>query len=126
MFNYKLQKIKKYLIKHLNKKFISLSFVSYVSLILFTKKKDESLRFYINYKKLNTLIKRNRYSLLLINETFVRIQESKYLTRLNIIAAFNKLRIHLNSENLTTFIIFFNLYKYYVIFFDLINEFIFY
>ncbi len=121
MFNYKFQKIKKYLIKHLNKEFISLSFASYASFILFAKKKDESLRFCVNYKKLNALIKRNRYSLSLINETFNRIQESKCLTRLNIIAAFNKLRMHSDSENLTTFIIFFNLYKYYVISFDLIN-----
>ncbi len=126
MFNYKLQKIKKYLIKHLNKEFISFSFFLYVSFILFVKKKDESLRFYVNYKKLNALIKRDRYSLSLINETFARIQESKYLTRLNIIAAFNKLRIHSDSENLTTFIIFFNSYKYYVMFFDLINESVFY
>ncbi len=73
MFNYKLQKIKKYLIKYLNKEFISFSFVFYVSLILFAKKKDKSLRFCINYKKLNTLIKRDRYSLLLINKIFVRI-----------------------------------------------------
>ncbi len=73
MFNYKLQKIKKYLIKYLNKEFISLSFVSYALLILFAKKKDESLRFYVNYKKINALIKRNRYSLSLINETFARI-----------------------------------------------------
>ncbi len=122
MFNYKLQKIKKYLIKHLNKEFILLSFVSYASLILFAEKKDESLRFCVNYKKLNALIKRNRYSLSLINETFTRIQENKYLTQLNIIAAFNKLRMHLNSENLTTFIIFFDSYKYYVMSFDLINE----
>jgi len=80
MFNHKLQKIKKYLIKHLNKEFIFFSFASYVSLILFAEKKDESLRFCIDYRKLNALIKRNRYSLLLINETFTRIQESKYLT----------------------------------------------
>ncbi len=73
MFNYKLQKIKKYLIKYLNKEFISLSFISYALLILFAKTKDKSLRFYINYKKLNALIKRNRYSLSLINETFARI-----------------------------------------------------
>jgi len=57
MFNYKLQKIKKYLINHLNKEFIFFSFISYISLILFIKKKDESLRFCINYKKLNALIK---------------------------------------------------------------------
>jgi len=57
MFNHKLQKIKKYLIDYLNKEFIFFSFASYVSLILFIKKKDDSLRFCINYRKLNALIK---------------------------------------------------------------------
>jgi len=80
MFNHKLQKIKKYLIDHLNKEFIFFSFASYVSLILFIEKKDESLRFCIDYRKLNALIKRDHYSLSLIDETFARIQESKYLT----------------------------------------------
>jgi len=76
MFNHKLQKIKKYLIKHLNKEFIFFNFASYVSLILFAEKKDESLRFCIDYRKLNALIKRNRYSLSLIDEILARIQES--------------------------------------------------
>jgi len=76
MFNHKLQKIKKYL----NKEFIFFSFASYVSLILFAEKKDESLRFCVDYRKLNALIKRNHYSLSLIDETFACIQESKYLT----------------------------------------------
>jgi len=80
MFDHKLQKIKKYLIKHLNKEFIFFSFASYVSLILFAEKKDESLRFCIDYRKLNALIKRDCYSLSLIDKTFARIQESKYLT----------------------------------------------
>ncbi len=70
MFNHKLQKIKKYLINHLNKEFIFFSFVSYILLILFIEKKDDSLRFCIDYRKLNALIKRNCYSLSLINETF--------------------------------------------------------
>ncbi len=73
MFEHKLQKVKKYLIKHLNKRFISFSFSLYASLILFVKKKDGSLRFCVNYRKLNSLIKRDRYSLLLINETLARI-----------------------------------------------------
>jgi len=42
MFDHKLQKIKKYLINHLNKEFIFFSFTSYILLILFIKKKDES------------------------------------------------------------------------------------
>jgi len=126
MFNHKLQKIKKYLINRLNKEFIFFSFASYVSLILFIKKKDESLRFCIDYRKLNALIKRNHYSLSLIDETFTHIQESKYLTRLNIIVAFNKLHMHSDNEDLTIFIIFFDSYKYHVMLFKLINESTFY
>ncbi len=126
MFDHKLQKIKKYLINHLNKEFIFFSFASYVSLILFIEKKDDSLRFCIDYRKLNALIKRDRYSLSLIDETLARIQESKYLTRLNIIVTFNKLRMHSDSENLTIFIIFFDSYKYHVMLFELINESAFY
>ncbi len=126
MFDHKLQKIKKYLINHLNKEFIFFSFASYVSLILFIKKKDDSLRFCVDYWKLNALIKRDHYSLSLIDETLACIQESKYLTRLNIIVAFNKLHMHSDSEDLTIFIIFFNSYKYHVMLFELINKSAFY
>ncbi len=126
MFNHKLQKIKKYLIEHLNKEFIFSSFTSYVLLILFIEKKNDSLRFCINYRKLNALIKRNHYSLSLIDEIFTWIQESKYLIWLNIIVAFNKLRMHSDNEDLTIFIIFFDSYKYHVMLFELINESTFY
>ncbi len=126
MFNHKLQKIKKYLINHLNKEFIFFSFASYVSLILFIEKKDDSLRFCVDYRKLNALIKRDRYSLSLIDEILVCIQESKYLTWLNILVMFNKLRMHSDSKDLIIFIIFFNSYKYHVMFFKLINESAFY
>jgi len=126
MFDYKLQKMKNYLIKHLNKDFISSSSASYASLILFIEKKNDSLRFCINYRKLNALIKRNRYFLSLIDETLTHIQDSRYLTQLNIIVIFNKLRMHLNSENLTIFIISFDFYKYHVMSFELINDLTFY
>ncbi len=126
MFNHKLQKIKKYLINYLNKEFIFFNFASYISLILFIEKKDDSLRFCVDYRKLNALIKRDHYSLSLIDETFAHIQESKYLTWLNIIIMFNKLRMHSDSEDLTIFIIFFDSYKYYIMLFELINESAFY
>jgi len=126
MSDYKLQKMKNYLIKHLNKNFISFSSISYASLILFVEKKDDSLRFCVDYRKLNALIKRNRYSLLLIDETLARIQDSKYLTQLNIIVVFNKLRMHSSSEDLTIFITSFDFYKYHVMSFELINDLTFY
>ncbi len=80
MLSHKLQKIKKYLEENLKKKFITLSKALFASLILFVKKKDNSFRFCINYQKLNALIKRNRYSILLIDEVLAWIQDSKYLT----------------------------------------------
>jgi len=126
MSDYKLQKMKNYLIKHLNKDFISSSLALYASLILFIKKKDDSLRFCVNYRKLNALIKRNRYFLSLINETLAHIQGSRYLTRLNIIVTFNKLRMHSSSEDLTIFIISFDFYKYHMMSFELINDSTFY
>ncbi len=126
MSDYKLQKMKNYLIEHLNKNFISFSLISYASLILFIEKKDDSLRFCVNYRKLNALIKRNRYSLFLIDETLACIQDSKYLTQLNIIIIFNKLRMHSESEDLTIFIIFFDFYKYHIMSFKLINDSTFY
>ncbi len=126
MSDYKLQKIKNYLIKHLNKDFISSSSASYASLILFVEKKDDSLRFCVDYRKLNALIKWNCYSLSLIDETFAHIQESKYLTWLNIIVTFNKLHMHSDDENLTIFITSFDFYKYHVMTFELINDSTFY
>ena len=126
MFNHKLQKIKKYLINYLNKEFIFFSFALYVSFILFIEKKDDSLRFCVDYRKLNALIKRDCYSLSLIDETLACIQESKYLTWLNIIVTFNKLCMHSNNKDLTIFIIFFDSYKYHVMLFKLINESAFY
>jgi hypothetical protein len=68
MSNHKLQKVKEYLEENLKKKFIIFSKVSFASSILFIEKKDDSLCFCVNYRKLNALIKRNRYSIFLINE----------------------------------------------------------
>ncbi len=122
ILSHKLQKIKKYLEENLKKKFITLSKAFFASSILFVKKKDDSLYFCMNYWKLNALIKRNRYSILLINEVLAQIQDSKYLTQFNIIIMFNKLHMSIESENLITFVTFFDVYKYKVMLFELINE----
>ncbi len=122
MSSYKLQKIKEYLEENLKKEFITLSKASFASSILFVKKKDDSLCFCMNYQKLNALIKRNCYSILLIDEVLAWIQDSKYLTQFNIIVTFNKLHMSSKSEDLTTFVTFFNIYKYRVMLFELINE----
>ncbi len=122
MFLYKLQKVKKYLNENLFKEFITSSKVSYFSLVLFTLKANEDLWFYIDYWKLNAIIRRNRYSLSLINEIIDKIVGCKHLTRLNIISTFNKLWMHSDSENYTIFIIALEAYKSKMLLFELIND----
>ncbi len=126
MFSVKLLKIKKYLNKNLLKKFITSSQTLYFFLVLFVLKANEDLWFCVNYQKLNVIFKRNKYSLLLINEIINKIVSCKHLTRLNIISAFNKLQMHLNNENYITFITALEAYKYKMLLFKLTNESIFF
>ena len=123
MLSYKLEKVKKYFIENLFKKFITFSKASYSSSMLFAIKINEDLRFCVDYRKFNVMTKRNRYPLFLIKEIIEKIIECKHLIELNIIAAFNKLRMHLDNENYTTFITVLSVYKYCVLSFNLINEF---
>jgi hypothetical protein len=60
MFKEKLKIVKKYLENNLEKRFITASRSSFVSSIMFMKKTNKSLRFCVDYRKLNQLIKKNR------------------------------------------------------------------
>jgi len=126
MSSLKLLKVKKYLNENLSKKFITSSQTFYSSLVLFVLKANEDLCFCVNYCKLNVIFKRNKYSLLLINEIIDKIADCKHLTKVNIISTFNKLWMHLDNENYITFITALEAYKYRVLFFELTNESIFF
>ncbi len=126
MSSVKLLKVKKYLNENLSKKFITFSQTLYFFSILFALKANKDLWFYMNYWKLNVIFKRNKYSLSLINEIIDKIVSCKHLTRLNIISAFNKLRMHLNNENYIIFITALEAYKYKMLSFKLTNELIFF
>ena len=54
-----LKTVKKYLKDNLNKDFIQISSVLIVFSMLFVQKLKEELRFCINYRKLNAIIKKN-------------------------------------------------------------------
>ena len=118
----KLLKIKEYLEKNLKKEFISSSLIFYALSILFVVKSNKSLRFCVNYRKLNVVTKLNQYLILLIKEILAQITDCKYFIKLNIIVVFNKLRMHFDNKDYIIFVIFINIYKYYVLSFDLINE----
>ena len=70
--NHKLEQIKKYLNEHLKKKFIVFNYILFASFVLFIEKSNKELRFYVDYTKLNVIIKRNRYSISLIEEILIK------------------------------------------------------
>ena len=123
MFSYKFEKIKKYFIKNLFKSFITFNKTLYFSSILFIMKINENLRFCVNYQKFNVMTKWNWYFLSLIEKIIKKIIKCKYFIKLNIIAVFNKFRMHFDHENYTIFIIILSAYKYRVFSFKLINDF---
>ena len=122
MSGYKLQKLKDYIAENLGKGFIEPSKALYGSPILFALKSNGDLRLCVDYRVLNSITKRNRYPIPLINEVLARVAGYKYLTRLDIITAFNKLRISPESEDLITFVISLGAFKYKVIPFRLTNS----
>jgi hypothetical protein len=90
--------IKQYLEKHLQKSFIKSSSAAYSSFILFVRKSDEGLRFCVNYKKLNAITKKNRYSLTLISEVIARLIKVKFITKIDIRHVFNRIRMIIEKD----------------------------
>ena len=90
--------LRKTLIDLLDKGFIRVSNSLIITPVLFIKKLKRGLRFYIDYKRLNRVIKKDRYSLPFIYETLRNINKAKWFTKLNVIAAFYKLRILKGDE----------------------------
>ena len=124
MFYHKLIKLKKYFDENFKKSFIIVNSIVFVFFVLFVIKFNNNFRFCVNYKKFNVIIKRNKYFIFLIKKTLIKIIDFKYFIKLNIIVIFNKLRINSNNKNFITFIIFLNFYKYKVLLFKFINEFV--
>ena len=58
------------------------------ALILFIKKKDRSLRLYIDYRGLNKVTIKNRHPLLLIAELLEQLAEARFYTKLNVYKAY--------------------------------------
>ena len=121
MFKNELLILQKYLKKNFNKKFIRFNFFEYSFFVLFVKKLDKNLRFCVDYRKLNVIIKKNRYFMFFIQKTLDRICDFKYFIKINIITTFNRLRINSESKKYTVFRIRFDLFEYLIMLFELCN-----
>jgi hypothetical protein len=113
--------LRKTLTELLDKGFIRVSNSPAAAPVLFVKKPGGGLRFCCDYRALNKLTKKDRYPLPLINETLERIGKARWFTKLDVIAAFHKIRIAEGDEWLTAFRTRYGLYEWLVTPFGLAN-----
>lgn len=106
--------LRKTLLDYLDKGFIRVSSSPAAAPVLFARKPGGGLRFCCDYRALNKLTKKDRYPLPLIQETLERIGKAHWFTKLDVIAAFHKIRIAEGQEWLTAFRTRFGLYEWLV------------
>ncbi len=113
--------LRKTLNEHLDKGFIRVSNSPAAAPVLFVRKPGGGLRFCCDYRALNKLTRKDRYPLPLIQETLNRIGKARWFTKLDVIAAFHKIRIREGDEWMTAFRTRFGLYEWLVTPFGLAN-----
>ena len=113
--------LRKTLTEHLEKGFIRVSNSPAAAPVLFVRKPGGGLRFCVDYRALNRITKKDRYPLPLIHETLRNIGQAKWFTKLDVIAAFNKIRIAKGDEWKTAFRTRYGLYEWMVTPFGLAN-----
>jgi transposase InsO family protein len=113
--------LRKTLNEYLDKGFIRVSSSPAAAPVLFVRKPNGGLRFCVDYRALNAITKKDRYPLPLIKETLTSIGKARYFTKLDVIAAFHKIRIAEGDEWKTAFRTRFGLYEWMVTPFGLAN-----
>jgi transposase InsO family protein len=106
-----LKTLKEWLEENLQKGFIRPSSSPVASPVLFVKKPDGGLRFCVDYRALNNITVKDRYPLPLIKESLNNLAGMRYFSKIDIISAFNNIRIREGEEYLTAFRTRFGLYE---------------
>jgi hypothetical protein len=106
--------LRKTLTDHLDKNWIRASSFPGEASVLFVKKPEEGLRFYMDYRALNALTEKNRYPFPLIWKTLRSLSKARWLTKVDVRAAFHKLRIKEGDEWKTVFRTKFGLFEWLV------------
>ncbi|CAJ2512148.1 Uu.00g051630.m01.CDS01 [Anthostomella pinea] len=107
----KLLALKEWLEENLRKGFVRPSSSPVASPVLFVKKADKSLHFCVDYRGLNNISVKDRYPLPLTKESLNNLKGMKYFTKINIVSAFNNIRMKKGQEYLTAFRTRFGLYE---------------
>ena len=82
--------------------------------VLFVRKPGGGLRFCVDYRALNAITQRDRYPLPLIKETLRQVARATWVSKLDVCAAFHRLRIKEGDEWKTAFRTRFGAFEYLV------------
>jgi hypothetical protein len=106
-----LQTLREWLDENLKKGFIRPSSSPVTSPVLFVKKPGGGLRLCMDYRALNEISVKDRYPLPLVKETLNSLEGMKFFTKIDIISAFNNVRMKEGHEKLTAFLTRFGLFE---------------
>ncbi|KAL5596424.1 uncharacterized protein BROUX77_007108 [Berkeleyomyces rouxiae] len=81
---------------------------------LFVRKPGGGLRFCVDYRGINAITEKDRYPLPLISETLRSLAKARYFTKVDVRAAFHKIRVKEGDEWKTAFRTRFGLYEWLV------------
>ena len=95
--------LREWLKDNLAKGFIRPSSSPAASPLLFVKKPGGKLRLCMDYRALNSITIKNRYPIPLVSETLDRLSKARYFTKVDVISAFNRIRIAKGDEWKTAF-----------------------
>ena len=111
--------LRKTLTDLLDKNFIRVSRSPAASPVLLVRKPGGGIRFCIDYRGLNELTVKDRYPLPLIRETLRNMSKARLFTKLDVIAAFHKIRVQPGEEYKNAFRTRYGLYEWNVMPFGL-------
>ena len=116
-----LKELKVQLEELLSKGFIRPSTSPWGAPVLFVKKKDGSLRLFIDYRQLNRAIIRNQYPLPIIDELFDQLHGSRVYSKIDLRSGYHQLRVRENDVSKTAFRTRYGHYEFLMMPFGLTN-----
>ncbi len=88
----------------LKERIIKKSKSPWVLSVILVSKKDRSIRFYMNYKKVNDLIIEDAHPLLVVNDTVNKIEGKKYYTSIDLVSGYWQMEVDENSQDIMAFV----------------------
>jgi hypothetical protein len=116
-----LEELKKQLADMLSKGLIRSSASPWGSPVLFVDKRDGTIRFCVDYRKLNDVTIKNKYPLPKIEDLFDQLNGAKVFSKIDLRTGYHQLKVHESDIPKTTFTTCCSLFEYTLMSFGLTN-----